>query len=866
MKRNVLVFILLLFFSVNSQVRPVYDEGAAGLGLLLRRLQTTASALHVGAHPDDEDSALLAYLARRQGARTAYLSLNRGEGGQNVIGPELFEPLGIIRTEELLQARKLDGAEQFFTRVMDFGFSKTLQETARIWGEDLVLADVVRIIRLYRPLVLISRFTGTPADGHGHHQLAGYLTLKAFKLAADPKAFPEQIREGLRPWQPLKLYVSRGFFPDPENQPSLQLDAGEYDFLLGKSYYEIAIEGRSQHKSQEMGGLELRGKQLVELRLVESLVKTPQKEASVFDGIDTSISGIAQITAEHNEKFVLKLKEIQKYAEEALKSYSPFYPQRIIPALSAGFSLIEEALQMTENQDAKELLRHKQKEFAAALLKAHGIKVDALSETETLTAGDEFQVAVKIFAPESVALDLDSLSVLAPQGWSATQLPEREASRVFLLERERGRLNKIFKVKTSENTPKSEPYWLRKPRSGFVFAWDDNVPKGMPFEDPIIKVIGTIKIGSILIPFEKEVEYRFQDPVRGELRRKVDIVPMVSIKLDKNLLISSVSSPASSQKLKAVVTNNSSKSIEGTLRLKIQDTKVVETASISLKPREQKTFSLNIPLPEEKGDYRISAEVETGGKLFNETLIEVSYPHIQTHRYYKKAESVIKVFDLKIEQVKVGYIMGSGDEVPEAIRRMGLDVELLSEEDLALGDLSRFDVIAVGIRASQTRSDFVKNHNRLIEYVKNGGVLIVQYQQQDYVRQGLPPFPAKMDVIVRGNQRLSNLRVTDENAPVKILVPEHPIFNFPNKITDEDWQGWVQERNLYCFTEFDSRYTPLLESHDEGEPPNYGGMLYAEIGKGKYIYTAYSWFRQLPAGVVGAYRIFANMLSLPKAK
>ncbi len=362
-------FILLIIFvgsglplATKAQVRPIYNNGAIGLGQMLKRLQTTSSAMHTGAHPDDEDSGLLAYLARKDQARTSYLALNRGDGGQNVIGDELFEPLGVIRSEELLQARRLDGGEQLFTRVMDYGFSKKREEAARIWGEELTLGDMVRAIRLFRPLVIISRFNGTPADGHGQHQLAGYLTPIAFKAAADPKMFPEQLKEGLTPWQVKKLYVSQSFQQNANNLPTLTINTGEYDSLIGRSYFEISMEGRSQHKSQEMGVLELRGKQTSGMRLVENLGNKTEKESSVFDGLDTSIKGIAALTNNSEETFAKKLAELQETAEMALKSYEPFAPQKLIPILGKGYKQAVDAEWSTRNPDSKILLRQKQNE------------------------------------------------------------------------------------------------------------------------------------------------------------------------------------------------------------------------------------------------------------------------------------------------------------------------------------------------------------------------------------------------------------------------------------------------------------------------------------------------------------------------
>ncbi|HTK37890.1 MAG TPA: PIG-L family deacetylase, partial [Pyrinomonadaceae bacterium] len=405
--------------TAHGQVRAEYDRGAMGLGQVLKRLQTTASVMHTGAHPDDEDSGLLAYLARHDQARTAYLALNRGDGGQDVIGEELFESLGVIRTEELLQARRLDGGSQFFTRVMDYGFSKKREEAARIWGEREVLGDMVRAIRMYKPLVIISRFSGTPADGHGQHQLAGYLTPIAFKAAADPKEFPEQLQQGLEPWKALKLYVSQSFVPNPQNTPTLTINTGEYDSIIGRSYFEIAMEGRSQHKTQEMGTLELRGRQNSGMRLVETLGTKVQKESDVFDGIDTSIKGIAKLTNNTDEPFAEKLAALQETAETALKSYDPYEPEKLIPILAKGYKQAYDAEWSTRNPASKEMMREKQGEFAKALQMAAGIVVDALSDTDTIVAGDATGVAVRVFAPAGSDVKVQNVSLKVPKGWDA---------------------------------------------------------------------------------------------------------------------------------------------------------------------------------------------------------------------------------------------------------------------------------------------------------------------------------------------------------------------------------------------------------------------------------------------------------------
>lgn len=849
----------------DAQIRPVYDMGAIGLGQMLKRLQTTASAMHTGAHPDDEDSGLLAYLARRENARTAYLALNRGDGGQNVIGQELFEGLGVIRTEELLQARRLDGGSQFFTRTMDYGFSKKREEAARIWGEREVLGDMVRAIRLYRPLVIISRFVGGPTDGHGQHQLAGYLTPIAFKAAADPKEFPEQLSEGLETWQAKKLYVSQSFVNNPQNIPTLTLNTGEYNTLIGRSYFEIAMEGRSQHKSQEMGTLELRGKQTSGMRLLETVVGSTGTESSVFDGIDTSIVGIAGLAGDSSEPFIQKLKVLQATAAEALRSYDPYAPEKLIPILARGHKEARDAEWSTRNPLSKEFCREKQREFAAALQAAAGVVVDALNSTETMVAGDSANVSVRVFAPDNSKVNIVDATLSVPSGWTAvkTDEPEQAPESGFRPRRESSFGAAFFKVTAPADAKLTQPYWLESPRKNYNFDWvNAGMSKNMPFSPSLLRATVKMNVGGEEIEVERDVQFRYADDIRGEIRRDVNVVPALTVGLESDLLIAPTSDKAQKYRVVMTVENNSSSAAKGSAKLDLPSGWKLSPASSSFDlPRKGDAtavaFDVTIPANTKPDSYTITAVAELNGKSYSKKVQEIAYPHIQTHRIYTNADISAKVLDLKVAPVRVGYIMGSGDKVPEAIRRMGLNVTMLDEKALSTGDLSQFDTIVVGIRASQVRPDYVSNNGRLTEFMKNGGTLITQYQQQEYVRLNLPPYPAKMD---------GNFRVTDENAAIKVLVPGHPIFNFPNKIGDADWLNWVQERNLYGFTDFDStKYTALLESHDEGEPERMGGMVYAEVGKGKYIYTSYSWFRQLPVGNPGAYRIFANLLSLSKA-
>jgi LmbE family N-acetylglucosaminyl deacetylase len=880
MRRNInrlTAFALLLAFIAtglpltNAQVRPVYDWGAGGLGMKLKRLPTIASAMHTAAHPDDEDSALMARLARGDHARVSYLSLTRGEGGQNVIGPELFEPLGIIRTEELLQARRLDGGDQHFTRFMEYGFSKSRAEAARIWGEKEVLGDMVRSIRLYRPLVVISRFSGTPADGHGQHQLAGYLTPIAYKAAADPNQFPEHMAEGLRPWQPLKLYMGQGMGANSTIQPTLIVPTGDHCHLIGRSYFEIAMEGRSQHKSQEMGSLELRGKQQSGLRLLEKEFKSDSDD-SIFDGIDVSIVGIAKIAKDDTPALKEKLAELQMIADSAVSQFNAYDPIKLIPVLAKGVRVAREASLTTRNPEVKFFLEHKINDFQEALQAAAGIVVDALSDSETIVPGDSVGVAVRVFAPDSAGIKVLGTEIKHGNGWKAekTAAPSPGPTQGFRLRNEVAVNADFFTLSAPETARPTQPYWLEAPRSEFTFSWEGaGDAKNMPFQGPIASASVKIRVGGEEITVNKGIEYRFADDIRGELRRELNVVPLVTNSLESTLAIVRNSAGTTTQRVTVSITNNAPRQVAGSAKLDLPSgwVSIPATRSFNLSGRGEKTavtFDVRIPGRTAVGAYTIGAKSVVDGKEYGLTMQEVAYPHMQTHRMYRASNVDVKVVNLSVANVKVGYIMGTGDRVPEAIRLLGLPVTMLSEKDLTTGDLSRYDVIVVGIRASQVRRDFVANNGRLLDYVRNGGTMIVQYQQHEYARENMLPFPAKMEGVVRGTQRISNLRAVDETAPVTILQPRHPVFNFPNKIGKADFDNWVQERHLYSLSDLGPQWTPLLESHDEGEEDIPGGMVYAKIGRGHYVYNAYSFFRQLPTGNPGAYRIFANLLSLPK--
>ena len=786
--------------SGHSQIRPVYDQGALGLAQDLKRLNTTASVLMIGAHPDDEDSALLTFLARGLSARTAYLSLTRGDGGQNLIGPELGEALGVIRTEELLQARRLDGAHQFFTRAYDYGFSKTLDEAKQKWNEKVILCDVVQVIRSFRPFVVVSVFSGTPADGHGQHQYAGYISPLAVKAAADPL----QCVDSGATWTVKKFYVRhRG-----AGEPTLKINTGIYNPLLGRSYFEIAMQARSQHRSQEQGVLELKGTLFSNLDLI-SPIGTGENDLGIFDGV-----------------------YFPSPAQLDLKDYNPLQPDLLIWPLLA---------RLPESREA--------------LLRAAGVRIDVLADQETAVPGESVPVAVRVFTPlvEKVRL------VKTEFNFPPSPRPEPTSTASNFFGREKPDFAGYYNIAIPADSSVTQPYWLRSPRNGDLFSMSPGDSASEPFGMPAAYADITLEINGKQFVVRRPVEYRYADDIRGEVRRDLNIVPKFAVALDRELLIVSTQAKQMTREISVSLTNNMNGAADGKVRLTVPNGWRVTRAEAPFamqRKNEKATVKFKVEMPRTTGTFQLKAEATSNGEAFSQTMQTISYEHIQTHRIYHPAKADVKLIDLKTVPVKVGYIRGSGDRVAEAITQLGVDVEDIDAATLASGDLAQFDTIVVGIRAYQVRPDLVANNKRLLDFASNGGTVIVQYQlPETYSRQNLAPFPTQQGP-----------RVVDENAPVNILQPSHPIFSFPNKITAEDFKGWVQERNLYNFSTMDSKYIGLLESHDAGEPENNGGLVVADIGKGKFIYCSYSLFRQLPAGVPGAYRLLANMISLPKAK
>ncbi|HLM61214.1 MAG TPA: hypothetical protein VK308_10445, partial [Pyrinomonadaceae bacterium] len=505
-----------------------------------------------------------------------------------------------------------------------------------------------------------------------------------------------------------------------------------------------------------------------------------------------------------------------------------------------------------------EFIAEKKAEFSEAIKLVSGVRVDALANTEIITPDESFLVASRVFFPNIENLKVKEIKLQTLRGWQISKADAPKETTQGFFRREVANETAYFNVKVPPNEKPTQPFWLKNKRKGDVFDLQESENIIESFQPEIINCLVTVEVNGTEINITQPVEYRFADDIRGEVRRNLNVVPKISLGLDQNLLIIPNSERAQTRQIVLGLTNNSLSPVSGEAKLNLPDgwKSAPSAANFNLKNKGEKTsvvFDVTVPAKFKNGEFELGAQASAKGEIFTKTMNTIAYPHIQTHRFYTEAKTKIAVLNLKTAPVKIGYITGSGDEIPEAIRQMGFAVDLLNEMDLTSGDLSRFQTIVVGIRAFQVRPDLVSNNQRLLDYVRNGGVLIVQYQRPEY--ETLLPFPAKLGA-----------RVADENAKVTILERENPVFNFPNRIIEEDFAGWVQERNLYAFSTFDAQYKPLLEAHDAGEAENKGGLVIAQIGKGKYIYCSYAFFRQLPAGVPGAYRLFANLLSLPKAR
>jgi hypothetical protein len=792
--------------------------GAVQTKLELERLTVLGSVLTISGHPDDENATIIAYLARGRKARAAYLSLTRGDGGQNLIGSEQGELLGLVRTQELLAARRIDGGEQYFTRAIDFGFSKTAEETFEKWGHEAILADVVWTVRRFRPDVLV---IGN-SSGHGHHQAAGILTREAYTAAADKTRFPEQLR-WVEPWQAARL-VSGGFGGGPGGGAAtggIRLDTGEFDPLLGFSYTEIAGMSRSMHRSQGMGAPERRGPSNSSM----SSVAGRPSSGDIFDGIDITWNRLPGGAA------------VGQILEEAARTFEPEQPEKTIPVLLKARPLI------AAMKDPWAALKLKDLDETIAL--CAGLYLDASTDRYAVVPGETLQVNFEATSRSRFPLALKSLKLEGMDG-----APSQDFPSVALAYNQPDR--RSLRITIPQEQPYSQPYWLRKPSDGFTYVIEDQELVGLAETPPVLRARIRIQAGAEEIEYIRPVVRRYVSRTEGETTRPLVVVPPVAVSISEPVVMF----PDARPKTVEVLLRGNAPAMSGEVALGAPQGWSVRPASAPFQIAAtggEATLSFTIaPLASPaRGQLRAIAKV--AGREISSGMLVIEYPDNAPQTVFPPATAKLVRADVRTLAKKVGYIMGAGDEVPRALAQLGCEVTLLSADDLARADLTRFDAIVAGVRAYNVRSDLIANQQRLLDYMQQGGTLVVQYNTAG--AQGLGPYPIQ----------LGASRVTVEEAPVTFPNPQHVLLNTPNKIGPEDFTGWIQERGLNFPSQWDPRYETVFESHDPGEQPLPGGNLYARYGKGAYVYTAYDWFRELPAGVPGAFRIFANFLSASKS-
>jgi LmbE family N-acetylglucosaminyl deacetylase len=811
---------LALFPSIHAQAQPGGIVSSADLEIALRKLNVLGSVLYVAAHPDDENTAVLSYFSQGRKFRTAYLSLTRGEGGQNLIGPEQGAEIGMIRTQELLSARRIDGAEQFFTRAVDFGYSKTAEETFEFWGKEKVLADIVWVIRKFRPDVIITRFTADNSGGHGHHKASAILTQEAFAAAADPNKFPEQLKY-VSPWKARRLFWNSWPQSKDESQNKLHVNTGEYNPLLGKSYSEMAAEGRSQHKSQGFGSAGRRGTQYDYFDL---LAGEPAKN-DIFEGIDITWN---RVPGGHKAGLLLA---------EILRSFDPEHPARSIRGLLA----VDEELAKLPDEN---WVRLKREELARVIQACGGIWMEAMAGDFAAAPGDEIQIKTTIINRSGQPFALHSLGFpkLGPDAILDRPLKENEPAVI----------ENTFRL--PKDLPLSQPYWLEASHQEGLFSVGDQTLIGLAENPPAINAKIGLTVDGHVLEYSIPLLFRWTDQVNGELLRPFEVRPRVTIQIEDKVQIFA---GENSKKIRLRLKSHSP-NVAGQVRLEGPDQWKVTPASLpfSLTGKyEEAEVTFDVAPPKAAGETDLTAVADVGGETISRELVEISYPHIHRQVYFPASRFKVVKLDIKTDGKRIGYIMGAGDEVPNALQNLGYDVVLLSDEMLENADLFPFDTIITGVRAYNTRDVLKLMKERLLQYVDRGGTLVVQYNVASNSLAGrIGPYPFT----------IGRDRVSVETAPVVFLAPDHPLLNVPNKITPKDFEGWIQERGLYFASQWDEKYETVLACHDPGETDKAGGLLYVRYGKGIFVYSAYAWFRQLPAGVPGAFRLFANIISAGK--
>jgi LmbE family N-acetylglucosaminyl deacetylase len=886
MKRCLSGLLLLLVLSGlqagNSDYLLPEDRGTAGTLAALEKLPVFIRVLHITAHPDDESAGTLTWLSRKFHAKTALFCMTRGEGGQNVLGNEKYEALGLVRTGELLEACRYYGTQLYFGSNLDFGFSKTAEETLSKWGHEAALEEMVAFIRWWRPTIIISRFQGDSSDGHGHHQAVGALTREAFLAAGNPQKFPGQFSHGRQPWQTKRLYVSSRSLAEPssggEKVPIVRVPVGDYDPVLGRSYREIAAEGYSKHRTQGGGSTySLPGRAYENFRLVESVVGDQQSGETFFDSIDTSLMAIWDLAGEEKQavSFLKEdLVEIQKAAEEALSSFQISSPEKSAPAVARGARILLESITKLRasslSKPAKEIiedaLQEKLRDFHKAANAALGVRLFLKADQATAVPGEKVPLQLSLYNQGNekiVVVDDTGFALPESKGvvsWSANRLEGKE-----LTGGSSASTRLSFEI--SPDASVTEPFWYLDKSTDARYKLKQTLNEFAPFSpSEILAYIQYAYKGSEFL-VEASATAQTEDSLRGADFVDFQIVPALSVTLNPAIEISPTGSKAKTHEFRVSVLNNQKNGARAKLKLLAPGGWHVEPGELEFSlSRKGETytakFTLQVPPETKSGSYRVEAIATMDNRKFQRGYDVISYPENWTRNLYRPAQSRIERFEISVApNLMVGYIPGAGDDIPVALERLGVKIQILSAEDLAFGDLTHFSTIITGIRAYNVNEALRANNKRLLNYVAGGGTFIVQYVRPMGGPAGggmgsqFPFGPYPMSVS-------NSDRITVEDSSIRILDPANPVFSRPNKITGNDFHGWVQERGLYFMDTWDERYTALLSGSDPGDAPKNGGMLYARHGKGHYLYTGYSWFRQLPALNPGAFRIFANMISL----
>ena len=847
---------------------PVQDAGVAGVWQKLGKLQTTASVMHTTAHPDDEHGGVLTWLSRGQGARVSLMTLTRGESGDNAIGSELFDALGLIRTEELALADRYYGVDQqYYGTVVDYGFSKRLDETLDKWGRERAVADLVRVIRIERPLVIVSRFQGNARDGHGNHSAAGLLSREAFAKAGDPAAFPDQIAGGLRPWQPLKLYM--GGVREQEDW-TLRVDAGAYDPVQGESYAALARLGLGFQRSQNGGRVGSQpGPAFSYYKRLESKVSAPDREQSFFDGIDTTIPGVYRtLQRDAPDGAAALLSTIDREIGGAVRAFTLANPAASAPSLARALVATREAARaLGRDADVAHLLSIKERQIADAMHAVLGVRLEAIAQPAGAAApsgpfsplpvmppvvpGQTFTVRTTFAARAQAAANLTAdVTIDAGARWKIVPDPSPAAGGPAGAGR--------FTVTVPEDEPATRPYFSRASIQDTVYTTADAASVNYPVREPALNARATYKVDGVPLEIRRPVTGVESNVPYGVAFPALAIVPALSVALMPAHAVVPLSG-SGELAMTVDLSNNREASSKGSVRLALPEgwTATPPTQAFELsRAGERALYSFKVRAPAERtGTHRIEAVASLDGREYRDGFQVIRHRDLETRRLYRDAVASVRGVDVRVAPgLSVGYVMGIGDDVPAGIAQLGAAVQLLDERDLASGDLARFHAIVTGTRAYAVRADLRTYNRRLLDYVRDGGHLIVLYNTQELVPNLFAPYPGELPA--------SAEEVSEEDSPADILAPGLPVLTAPNRITAADFEGWVEQRGSKFWASWDSRYTPVLATWDRGQAPQRGGWLQASYGKGQYTYFAYALHRQLPYGVPGAYRLLANLLSL----